>query len=217
MALSQMAAVGLEEGLTTAVATLEVSEAIWMARAMAAITRVPTTDILTKQHRDVLISRLEDKHPILGDLSIKYFQAKMATAIDIERWVDSIEQKKGKKVELLVVDYVDKLASHNKQDQGEYASQGTAAERLRVFAEARSMWSYTASQAIRRAGGDRKRKLDMNDGADSQHKVRIADMVITLNPADEDLIYRVVKWRLGKGNFESSPIPTAFYCGRLAE
>lgn len=218
MALNHVAATALLEGRNVAAATLEISEELWSARLHAAVTRIPIDDILTGTGIHLVEKRINELLPMLGYFAVKHFPAKVTTAIDIERWVEEIEQREGIKIEVIVVDYVDKLASHKKEDQNEYAGQGTAAERLRVFAESRGMWSYTASQSLRKAGKEKTRKLDIDDGADSQHKVRIADLVITLNPSpDGEVVYRVVKWRHGKGNYESPPIPHAWEIGRICQ
>ena len=89
---------------------------------------------------------------------------------------------------------------------------------LRVYAHERKIFCWTASQASRQK--DRKRILDLNDVADSMHKIRVADLVITLNVRDEgsefpQIIFKIAKHRTGKSRVEIGPMPTEYERGRI--
>jgi uncharacterized Fe-S cluster-containing radical SAM superfamily enzyme len=63
---------------------------------------------------------------------------------------------------------------------------------------------------------------EVDDVADSMHKVRVADLVLTLTPPntgeDEvtELIHYVAKHRTGKSNVQVGPLRTEFECARIA-
>jgi len=51
--------------------------------------------------------------------------------------------------------------------------------------------------------------------ADSAHKARIADIVVTLNKGEEGITYYVAKHRTDAGQQTVGPIPTDFVYGRI--
>jgi hypothetical protein len=60
----------------------------------------------------------------------------------------------------------------------------------------------------------------LNDVADSMHKIRVADLVITLNLQDEDaedpsIVFNIAKHRTGKAKVKIGPMPTEYERGRL--
>jgi hypothetical protein len=88
---------------------------------------------------------------------------------------------------------------------------------LRIHADTRKTWTWTASQMVRRGKGDKKRVADIDDGADSQGKVRVADLVITLNPREDATLMEwfVPKFRLGRSMTRVGPLPVDFAHGSM--
>jgi hypothetical protein len=124
----------------------------------------------------------------------------------------------GRTLDMLIVDYGDKLVSahKNKDDKNSYTSARDVFEGLRVYAVEKKLFCWTASQANRQK--DRKKTLDLNDTADSMHKVRVADLVITINLRNEatEIVFYVAKNRTGKSRGEAGPLPVDFATGRIA-
>ena len=85
---------------------------------------------------------------------------------------------------------------------------------MRLFAHETKKWVSTASQAKRSAGKDKKRVIGLDDVADSINKVRVADLVITINGQDE-LEYAVEKNRYGRAGVRVGPLPHDFACGAM--
>jgi KaiC/GvpD/RAD55 family RecA-like ATPase len=217
MGLAHTTAHAVEQGYNALVATLEVSEAVWQARVIANMTGVAIDDIIAGKNVQATETLLSNMFPLLGNLVVKSFPAKIATMVDIREWVRECCEADALSYDVLVVDYGDKLASHDHKDKDTYSAQGTVFEDMRLFGEELNMWTLTASQAKRKGDKAKDRLLDIDDGADSQNKARVADMVITLNPhGDGDQInYRVVKNRHGLSGMTVGPIPHDWPFGRM--
>ena len=185
---------------------------------MANITNVPTEDILANDlhARKAASAALERMQATLGSLVVKDFPAKITTMIDIEQWVAQCEEEEGRAVDFVAIDYGDKLTVPNRGQRSEYDVAGEAFERMRLFGKNKNKWIATASQAIRRAGKDKGRVVDVDDAADSQHKARVADIVVTLSPRENDeLIYHVAKNRGGTAGAKIGPFAHNWAYGQM--
>jgi KaiC/GvpD/RAD55 family RecA-like ATPase len=223
MALVQSASSAALQGFIACYATLELPVPIVLARLKANLTGVPTNDILyddaAAERSKVRLAEIQVAG--FGGIVVKEFTPKATTPDDLFRWVRDVEREIGRDVDVLVVDYADKLAvpkqAESGKEKGEYAGQLLIYEGLRVWATTNRRWVITASQASR--SKDRTKKLDTSDVADSLHKVRVADLVITLNPRGEEndqMISFGAKNRLGKGRASVGPLPTEFACARVS-
>jgi len=114
------------------------------------------------------------------------------------------------------VDYADKLKAT--RNVNEYTAMRQVYEDLRVWAEREKRWLVTASQAKARTK-DTKKRRDVEDAADSMHKARVCDVMLTLSVTGEDpsreVSVFVAKNRLGRSRFTVGPMPTDFGMGRL--
>jgi hypothetical protein len=151
---------------------------------------------------------------------VRDFTPYATTLEDIKEWVDQCEQFYGRKMDLLVVDYADKVgakAKKGEQQSNEYTSGRVVYEGLRIYADARKMFCWTASQANRQK--DRKKVLDLNDVADSLHKIRVADLVVTLNLQGEgeetEVVLNIAKHRTGRSRVKIGPLPCAYELGQV--
>lgn len=220
MALAHVAAVNCWDGLFVAYATLELPVPIVLARIKAAMTGIPINVLLSGEIAAAQ-KLLQKRGKKLGGLVVQEFTPYATTIEDIKEWVDKIEQQCKRKVDLLVVDYGDKVgvkAKKGDKESSEYTSGRVVYEGLRIYANDRKTFCWTASQASRQK--DRKKRLDLNDVADSMHKIRVADLVITLNLKEEldggsSMTFYIAKHRTGKSREEVGPMPTEYECGRL--
>lgn len=215
LALSSSAAEAATHGLHVGIASLELPEELQLARVIANLTAVPINDI-TGGRAERAKQRLAQMLPKLGILTARYFAPRATKVDDLFRWVEQREQKVGRKMDLLVVDYLDKLSSGS-SDDSEYKAQGDIADALRDRAIGRGTWCITASQAKRRDGKG-KEALDLHHVADSMHKVRVADVMAMLRKDEEagTLDIFLAKYRLGKGRVGTGPLPMDEACGRIA-
>lgn len=196
--------------------TLELPRAVQLARLFANITGVPVNQILANvQDRAEAKRRMELTESMLGICEVAEMPPYATTTRDVAEWVDQREQEHGIKMQALIVDYADKLYEPRVRDNDYVAMRHVYEGLRRDIAVARQMWVWTASQATR-PSKDSQKKLDLHHIADSMHKVRVADMVITLNPREDgQMEFFVAKNRMGKSRFNVGPIITDFERARL--
>lgn len=216
--LAHIAGVGLRHRLFVGFATLELPEAVQLARLSANITGIETDDILdVDSQRDKARARLEAVESQIGLCELADFPPHLTSVKDLEDWVDAKQDQHGLKMDLLVVDYADKLYAPFDRTNNEYIVMRHVYEGLRRdLAVDKDMWVWTASQAGRPGAKGKRSVIDLQDVADSMHKVRASDLVITLNPdEDEQMELFVAKNRLGRAKFKVGPLVTDFARARL--
>ena len=220
MCLSHLAASAAMNGVCVAYATLELPEAIVLARIKAAITRVPIDAIMAGGERSDTAKAALEATPVCP-LYVRYFTPQVTTVDDMTSWLKRLDDSAGRPIDLLIVDYADKLTDPKRsKEQGAYKTMELVYESLRILAVDRNMWSWTASQATRRSKKDsgESRSIDLEHTADSLHKVRVADLVVTLNYDDErnEMVFFVAKNRTGAGRKHTSPVPVDFSIGQVS-
>lgn len=218
MYLAGLSAAAYVRGFNVVYATLELPEPVVMARVISNITGVLVADILKGgwAQAKTRLEKLQGKGAF-GTFVVKEFPAKATTLEDLKVWLDHVEATEGYKVDVIVIDYLDKCVSP--QDDNSYDAMGTLYEGLRLEAVSRKCWAWTASQTKNMGGASRdpKKRADLDDMADSTNKGRVSDLVISLN-VDEDnstIVLKVVKNRHGNSRFEVGPLPTDFARGRI--
>lgn len=215
--LGHCAARAVLRGLRVGYATLELDEATVSARLMANLTGVPTSEIMAGHH-DVARACLEELG-LTGSCLIKAFPPHGTALADLRQWIQECSQQDGAPFDLVAVDYLDKLSnpSVNGREVSNYEAGRINAEGMRLLAYDLKRYFWTASQT-RRKDGKPSDLLDIQDAADSFHKPRVADLVITLNPRDDgtQMLYYVAKHRTGRSGVRVGPVPTDFECGRIA-
>lgn len=222
--MTHVSAYGLLSGCFVACATLELPPALQLARVKAAATGIPTNAIIQSPQaanscRVALAARRAAG--TLGRYVVQEFTPEVTTVQDVRAWVASVEERAERAVDLLVVDYADKMVAPRPvragggRDESDYVRGRVVFEGLRTWAVERNLFVWTGSQSRRRDARGRK-VLDLDDVADSMHKVRVADLVITLNRDEEEgMRIKVGKHRTAAGGGIVGPIPTDFTCGRL--
>lgn len=218
MFLSHGAAHAMLRGLRVGYATLELPEVVVSARIFGNLVGVPVSEILAGRH-DVARARWSELG-VSGSCVVKEFPASVTSVEDIQDWVRLVEDHQHAPLDLLIVDYVDKLANPRKdgRELGGYEGGRHNTEGLRLFAFEKKNWCWTASQSRRRDKGAKKHFLDLDDTADSMHKPRVADLVVSLNAQDggATMTFFVAKHRTGRARFSVGPLPTEFELGRVA-
>lgn len=215
MALTHLAAHAMRDGLNVAIATLELPVAVQMSRLVSNLTGIPEAEIRAGQ-TTAAAAVLQRVLPTLGLVRCEHFTAHATTVPDLLAWLAAVEKKQGAPVDVFIVDYADKLQATG--NVNEYTAMRRVYEDLRIWAEREQRWLVTASQAKARTK-DTKKRRDVEDAADSMHKARVCDVMLTLSvtgedPAREVSIF-VAKNRLGRSRFAVGPLPTDFPLGRL--
>jgi hypothetical protein len=216
MYLIHQASFAIQSGLFTAMATLELEEEDQQARLIANLTGIPIQSIMDGQADREVAEKLEKLESHLGVFRVKRFPAIATTVQDIAEWVKEIEDQEGRKVDLLEVDYVDKMGISDRRIVSTYDIQGRSTEELRLYVSGRSIWGWTASQPKRRDKKDKDKRIDIDDAADSQNKVRVVDLILTMHrPTEQEVEFYVAGNRNGKGQFSVGPLPHNLECAQL--
>lgn len=224
MALSQTGAVGVLHGLFVAYVTLEIPVPYVFARTQAALTGYAIDDFLLGEP-DAL-EYMEDLYPELGPMRVEYMEPGFTTPGDIDSFIDRIEDEEGRKLDMLIVDYLDRLAApgargKKRSDVSSYSTGEIVTTKLRDdITLPRNLWTHSAAQATRGKDG-KKRQKGLDDIADSMHKARIADNVFTLNAEEQSggdmmMTVRVAKHRTGRSNMSCGPCPAMYERGLIA-
>lgn len=207
VALCNQAATGLKLGMFTGVVTVELPRKVWMARMYSNLTGVPWKPILVDERATKLAqTRMEMVNNQLGRFELIDMEPDVTTVRDIELWIERMEQKHGQKMQLLIVDYGDRLAAlqvRDRDNKGRIAELVWGALRRRI-AEKRNMWVWTAAQSQRPSkDAALGRRVEMKDVAEGYWKSRLSQLVVTLTPQEDgtNLIW-VPKFNFGKAMFE---------------
>ena len=195
----------------------EVNPAYWHARVIANLTGFPINEIIAGNER---VQRRVAEMQEAGEIGLFACHEMPAgsTVVELKDWSQRLQDQMKLELDLLLVDYADQM-SPTKACKSEYEAMKHVYQALRELARERNRFPlWTASQAKARQKTDVGRILGLYDAADSTHKVRIADLVITLNVDKEkgEIKYFVAKHRLGKSDMLIGPLPIDFGRGRMA-
>lgn len=213
MQLTSQTAVAMRQGLFTAFATLELSKEVQEARLLANLSgeTIDAIELNDERARE----KIEEMYPVLGQCIMQDFPARLTTVPEILEWVKRCEDKEGYAVDLIVIDYADKLRSHDKNDKGGYTEGGTVTETLRLWVEQNKRWGWTASQPQRKVADKKGRRIEADELADSQNKARICDLLITQTEYEAQITYFCPKFRRGKSQWMVGPLPHDWVRGRM--
>lgn len=215
--LNSQTAYGILKGAAVAFASLELPKEMQQARLWAALTNVPVDDILSGVGDKLARERLAAIETN-GCCYHADFEPG-ASLEDILQWVDSMEQSSGRKIDMLVLDYADKLhggmENQYVQMRKVYDDMLKYAQGKLAIAHGLLRWIFTATQANRKKQGIAI--LGTEHAADSNHKGNSVDQMISINPDDlfENVKLHVCKNRTGPSRGVTPEICTEFAYGRL--
>lgn len=219
MGLAHLAAGGVRQRKFVGCVTFgEVNPAYWHARVIANLTGFPINEVIGGNEKvRKRIKRMQDDGE-LGLFLCHEMTQGSSTIVELKDWASRVEDQMKCELDLVLVDYADQMAP-TKTCKSDYEAMKYVYQALRSWAVERNRFPlWTASQAKARQKGDKDRILGLYDAADSTHKVRIADLVITINVDKEkgEVKYLIAKHRLGKSDSLIGPLPVDFACGRMA-
>lgn len=216
MFLVSCASEAVRHGMHVGFVTLELPEAIQFSRIVANLTGVPVNDIIElDQHRERARSRLKEMASHIGPCHVGEFPPHATTVKNLIEWIDECEQVVGRKMDAIAIDYGDKLHEPSVPPGNEYLAYRYIYEGMRRdIAVAKDMRLWTAAAGTR-TNRESRRRLDMQHVAESMHKVKVTDLLVTINDKDGMLEFFVAKWRLGNSRFVVGPLPSDFEKARI--
>lgn len=225
---SQAAASALVCGLAVAYISLEISTGMIGRRMMAAMSGLPIDflSINQKWGEEVIQARGNNR----GIFRVCKMPGLGTIVLDIKRQLREWCAECGiDKFDVIIVDYVDRLAgvSFIPKEMSGYVNGAQCMQALRDIAEEQDAVLWTPSQATRLKSGA-KQDITVNDTADSMHKPRIADLVISLNNNESqmggrgtgkssatEVVGKVLKDRNSRGNLKTPPCPPMYAYGHV--
>lgn len=214
MVLSSIAAESLTRQQNVAIATLELAGKKQIERVLANILACSIYEVQTGAA--IVRNRLATVAPNLGKLQVQHFQPDTPVS-EVLAWVDRLKVELGH-IDLLVVDYADLVgAGKVGKDANGYTDAKVVGNAFRNHAMEGNYVTISAAQG-KRGSGTGGKPLDMDDGADSQHKVRIADLVIAMRMEmdQKDMVdWTIVGARDGNDRLSTGPLPTHKEMGRM--
>lgn len=156
-----------------------------------------------------------------GSLQIKKFPTSMATVHDIENYVHELENIKGIKIRVVVIDYINILCNYrNPNSENTYMKIKQLAEDLRAMAD-RNGWLVITATQIKRGNNDVS-DFGMDDIAESAGLAHTADMIYgiiqdTNMYANREYWLKALKVRDGEGKGTKCRFEIAYEYMRLTE
>lgn len=225
--LIQLGAAAMIQGKNVSLVLLEGTEAEATSRLLAVLSGLTLNDV--RCYQDEAIQVIADRWPGLGQFAITSMEATGSLSTSIVSFWNEEAQKLGQPFDLYLLDYVDCVSGVSETEarsakaSNDYHIAKAVMRHLSDYIKNINsrLWTPIASKRLQKGV---RQDLDINDGADSQHKVRIADVVLALNklkapPAtatdgsvlpDADVMIEasVLKHRQGRSDRKSSPIKT---------
>jgi len=223
MFASQVTATSLVCGLSTAYISLEIGEDMVGRRLAAALSGIPLDLVaVDPMWAQAVIEARNNKR---GLFRFTKLPGLGTTIMDIRNQLRTWCQELGiPGFDVIVVDYVDRIAgiTHIPKETNGYALGGQAMQALHDIAEEHNGVLWTPSQATRQKNAV-KQDLGVDDAADSMHKPRIADTVLSINlnkaqinlPNSNNMEVqgKIVKDRNSKGHLKTPPQRPMFAYG----
>lgn len=209
--LVQDSVISVRDSLNCLAVTLELSSHKWRARHLAGITGTPVNDIFENPTTTVAFDRYKklsqeaaSRGKPFGKFLVKKLPAGYTTLADLFSLVDRVEQHWSQRVDVLVVDYMDKMRGNDTR-KGMYEQMLDVYEGGRLWAEQNSRWMITASQA---KGYVQEGDMPaLGDCADSQNKLRVTDWMCGIQKhVDPDNAGKVSLRLLAGRNYEETEI-----------
>jgi archaellum biogenesis ATPase FlaH len=177
--LGNIAAQAVKTGHNVAVLSLEMSDRKYVKRMGANILGVPVSEYNKiaddeQAMKKKLGSMMYDNLKVPGHLTIKEFPTSQASVNDIERYLKKMEEIKGIKFKVIVVDYINIMKNwRNANSENTYMKIKQIAEDLRGMAMQNNWSIITATQT--KQGDFDASDLSINSAAESSGLVATVD------------------------------------------
>jgi len=205
--LANDAANFVKMGTNTVVVTAEMAAHKFVKRIGSNLLTIDINEYADKaKNKEHVKRRLEtvgDGFTPPGSLFVKQFPTSQATVLDIEAYVNQIEEEKQIKVGAVVIDYINILANYRNQNtENTYMKIKQIAEDLRAMGIRNNWLIVTATQITR--NGYNSSDIGMTDIAESAGLSHTADVMLgiiqdDLMRANSEYWLKVLKIRDGEG------------------
>lgn len=175
--------------------TLELSEEYTGRRYDSVLTKIPFRDL--KYH----MNEIEHKCGLIkGNLIIKEYNLKAASTFTIQAHCEDIFQATGKRPELIIIDYADRLKSMTSTAKTrDDKVLGNLYDEIKALAKELQIPCWTASQVNR--SGSREEVVRGDTISDSFEKLMVADFVMSMSRQDTDKLANTGRFHIIKNRY----------------
>ena len=223
--LANDAATAVKMGHNTAVITAEMAAHKFVKRLGSNLLTIPINEYQEKaRNKDLIKRKLEAVGNGLtppGNLFVKQFPTSQATVLDIEAYLQQIEEERRIKMDVVVIDYINILANHRKQNtENTYMKIKQIAEDLRAMG-VRNNWLIITATQITRSGYNAS-DISLTDIAESAGLSHTADVMLgiiqdELMHANHEYWLKILKIRDGEGKGMKCRLQINYNYMRLTE
>ena len=217
--LGHAASEAMWRGLDVGYITLELGEGLVQQRIYCNLLNMTAQELKDNTQEAVRRYQLAKQKIGMGNLKVAYLSPKVTTPAHVREWVRSVCDENFT-CDVLIVDYADKMAAGKGKAQRSYEEMEVVYQALRDITAEHSecRWLWTATQS--RGRESRKKKLGLEDVADSMNKIRIADLVMAIYRTEEDCTNDLIRFTLPKrrnaaAHGEVGPLPMDAEHGRI--
>ena len=177
--MGNIAAQAVKTGHNVAILSLEMTDRKYVKRVGANILGIPISEYSDSSNDDQLIKRklssvTYDNLKVPGHLLIKEFPTSQASVNDIERYLRKVEEMRGIKFKVIIVDYINIMKNwRNPNSENTYMKIKQIAEDLRGMAMTNNWSIITATQT--KQGDFDASDLSINSAAESSGLVATVD------------------------------------------
>lgn len=118
----------------------------------------------------------------LGTLFITEFSANSKSVYDLKNYVDELEQKSMKNIDLVIIDYGDLIKATKKYEERRFALTEIFTE-LKHWASEKDMWLWTATQTNRQAMG--REYVELVNISEAIGKAEVSDLVLGIQKYED--------------------------------
>jgi len=223
--LANDAATAVKMGHNTAVITAEMAAHKFVKRLGSNLLTIPINEYQEKaRNKDLIKRKLEAVGNGLtppGNLFVKQFPTSQATVLDIEAYLQQIEEERRIKMDVVVIDYINILANHRNQNtENTYMTIKQIAEDLRAMG-VRNNWLIITATQITRSGYNAS-DISLTDIAESAGLSHTADVMLgiiqdELMHANHEYWLKILKIRDGEGKGMKCRLQINYNYMRLTE
>ena len=215
--LTHVAADALFCGVDVAYVTLELPTKTIKARIYSNLCNM-TADEIVRNPQEAARRWAFLQSRGLGRLETIYETAQATTVPDIRRWMKERQREANFSPRLVIIDMGDHLVSKVGSDKRSYDEMRIVYSGIRQIAVDIDGWAWTASHV--KSGNSGKKALSVDQAADSAHKARLSDLIVSLPRTDEDeqngdVRFGIPKRRNDQAHGQAGPIPMDAIHGRM--
>jgi hypothetical protein len=196
--LGNIATQAVRASNNVAIVTLELNDRKYMKRLGSNLLGIKMSEYKDNAENSELIKKKIknigfDNLATPGHLIVKEFPTSQASAIDVENWLTKVEQSKGIKFKIVVIDYINIMKNwRNPNSENTYMKIKQIAEDLRAAAQ-RNLWAVVTATQTKQSEFDAT-DLSMNSASESSGLVATVDGMFGI--IQDPLMYTANEYKL---------------------